>query len=125
MLSEDLLRNFLRRSVSDFASGLCEGAAWDRSPLILASPAFDPAALSTPENRLTSIHASHPIEIGSVWSEREVWCSSEWLKKKGISSFVNFGPLRLFPFRLEQGECQANDGTGWDKFFFYRIDFEG
>lgn len=125
MLSEDLLRNFLRRSVSDFASGLCEGAAWDRSPLILASPAFDPAALSTPENRLTSIHASHPIEIGSVWSEREVWCSSEWLKKKGISSFVNFGPLRLFPFRLEQGECHASNWTGWDKFFFYRIDFEG
>lgn len=49
-------------------------------------------------NRLTSIHASHPIEIGSAWSKRESCFSLEWLKRKAIMFFINFGPLRPFPF---------------------------
>jgi hypothetical protein len=55
------------------------------------SPAIGCTELFLAENRLTSIQASHPIEIGSTWREQEMWCSFE-LKKKAISSFMNFGP---------------------------------
>lgn len=60
MSPSELFRNFLRMSVKDFERELPDET--------LAARCVE---CSVEQNRLTSIQASHPMEIGSVWNERE------------------------------------------------------
>ena len=69
MSSSEPFRSFLRRLANDFVKELSEEvlAVWCKD-------------FSVAQNRLTSIQASHPIETGSAWSEKERSCFV-WLWK--------------------------------------------
>ncbi len=74
MSSNEFFRNFLRRLVKDSVIVSLDEvlAAWC-------------AGCSVAQKRPTSIQASQPTEIGSVWR----WRSFELLKRKVISSFID------------------------------------
>ena len=63
MFSSEFFRNFLRRSAKDFVREL------EEEVLVVEGEDF-----SVAQNRFTSIHASHPIETDSIWSEGESFC---------------------------------------------------